>query len=96
VGESLLPPAVRTRQLSTRTLLTGMMLALADRRPAHLTEARNALIALPEADQERLRVTVTWKTGPHQLTYRQTEHTARLIARALSKDQPDGAPSPAL
>jgi hypothetical protein len=94
--EGLLPPAVRTRQLTTRTLLAGMLLALADRRPAHLTEARSALIALPGPDQERLGVTVTWKTGPHQLTYRQTEHTARLIARALAKDQPEGAPSPAL
>jgi hypothetical protein len=94
--QALLPRAVRPRQLSARTLLIGMHLTLAGGRPAHLTQARNALIALPEADQERLGVTVTWKTGPHQLTYRQTEHTARLIARALSKDQPDGAPSPAL
>jgi hypothetical protein len=94
--QALLPRAARHRQLSARTLLIGMHLTLAGGRPAHLTQARNALIALPEADQERLGVTVTWKTGPHQLTYRQTEHTARLIARALSKDQPDGAPSPAL
>jgi hypothetical protein len=94
--QALLPRAVRHRQLPARTLLIGMHLTLAGGRPAHLTQARNALIALPEADQERLGVTVTWKAGPHQLTYRQTEHTARLIARALSKDQPDGAPSPAL
>jgi hypothetical protein len=94
--QALLPRAVRHRQLSARTLLIGMHLTLAGGHPAHLTQARNALIALPEADQERLGVTVTWKAGPHQLTYRQTEHTARLIARALSKDQPDGAPSPAL
>jgi hypothetical protein len=94
--EALLPAAVRHRQLSARTMLTGMMLALDDRRPAHLTEARAALISLPEADQERLGVTTTWKTGPHQLTYRQVEHTCRLITRALAKDQPDGAPSPRL
>ena len=91
--EALLPSAVRHRQLSARTMLTGMMLALDDRRPAHLTQARAALISLPEADQERLGVTVTWKTGPHQLTYRQTEHTFGLIVTALSKARPDGAAS---
>jgi hypothetical protein len=91
--EALLPPAARRRQLTARTLLTGMLLALADRRPAHLTEVRNVLTSLPEPDQERLAVIADWKTGPHQLTYRQTEHTARLIARALGKHEPDGAPS---
>ena len=94
--QALLPRAVRHRQLSARTLLIGMHLTLAGGRPAHLTQARNALIARPEADQERPGVTVTWKTGPHQLTYRQTEHTARLIARALPKGQPPGARSPPL
>jgi hypothetical protein len=94
--QALLPPSVRTRQLSARTLLAGLLLAVADDRPAHLTRARQALTSLPEADQERLGVTVTWKTGPHQLTCRQTEHTARLIARTIGKDQPDGAPSKAL
>jgi hypothetical protein len=34
--------------------------------------------------------------GPHPLTYRQVEHTARLITTALGKDKPDGAPSPQL
>ncbi len=80
--EDLLPRAVRARQLLVRTLLPGMILTVADGRPAHLTRVRQALTSLPEADQERLGVTVTWKTGPHQLTYRQTEHTARLITRA--------------
>jgi hypothetical protein len=94
--EGLLPNGVRGRQLAVRTLLTGMLLILHDRRPAFLTEAHAALIALPEPDQLRLGVTAHWKTGPHQLTYRQVEHTYRLITRALGKEQPDGAPSPAL
>ena len=94
--EALLPDSVRHRQLTARTLLAGMMLTVADGRPAHLTRVHQALLALPEADQEQLGVTAVWKTGPHQLTYRQTEHTARLITRALSKQQPDGAPSQAL
>jgi hypothetical protein len=91
--DALLPAGVRGRQLSTRTLLAGMMLALADGRPAHLTRVRHALLALPEAGQRRLGVIAEWKTGPHQLTYRQVEHTFGLITRALSKTQPDGAPS---
>jgi hypothetical protein len=34
--EQILPPSARSRQLTAGTLLTGMMLALADGRPAHL------------------------------------------------------------
>src|SRR6266446_4254848 len=94
--ETLLPASVRHRQLPVRTLLTGMMLTLDDRRPAYLTEVHAALTALPEPDQARLGVTETWKTGPHQLTYRQVEHTFRLAVKALSKKHPDGAPSDAL
>jgi hypothetical protein len=90
--EDLLPHGVRGRQLTARTLLTGMMLTVADGRPAHLTRVHAALTSLPEADQARLGVTTGWKTGPHQLTYRQVEHTCRLITRALAKDEPDGAP----
>jgi hypothetical protein len=96
VIEELLPRGVRGRQLTARTLLTGMMLTVADGRPAHLTRVHAALTSLPEADQARLGVTAGWKTGPHQLTYRQTEHTCRLVVTALSKDSPDGAPSAAL
>ena len=94
--ETLLPASVRHRQLPVRTLLTGMMLTLDDRRPAYLTEVHAALTALPEPDQARLGVTETWKTGPHQLTYRQAGHTFRLAVKALSKKHPDGAPSDAL
>jgi hypothetical protein len=41
-------------------------------------------------------VLADWKTGPHQLTCRQTERTFGLVAGALARDQPDGLPSPAL
>jgi len=91
--EELLPDGVRDRQLKAGTLLTGMMLALADGRPAHLTRAHAALTGLPAEDQARPGVVADWKTGPHQLTYRQVEHTARLITRALAREEPDGAPS---
>ena len=91
--EVLLPVGVRHRQLRVRTLILGMLLTLADRRPAFLTEVHAALIALPEPGQARLGVTEEWKTGPHLLTYRQVERTSRLVVKALSKDKPDGAPS---
>jgi hypothetical protein len=93
VIEDLLPAGVRGRQLSARTLLIGMHLTLADDRPAHLTRVRQALITLPDADQRRLGVITAWAGGPHQLTYRQVEHTFRLVRNALSKAKPDGAPS---
>ncbi|MGE5290298.1 MAG: hypothetical protein ACM3ML_24545 [Micromonosporaceae bacterium] len=91
--EALLPVGVRHRQLRVRTLLTGMILTLADRRPAHLTDVHAALTSLPAVDQMRLGVTEDWKAGPHQLTYRQVERTFSLVVKALRKDQPDGAPS---
>jgi hypothetical protein len=94
--QALLPPAARGRQLTAGTLLTGMMLTLADGRPAHLTRVHAALLALPENDQKRLGVIEDWKDGPHQLTYRQVEHASRLITRALAKTRPDGAPSATL
>ena len=91
--ELLLPIGVRARQLLVRTLLLGMLIVLADHRPAHLTRVHHALVSLPEADQRRLGVLAGWKAGPHPLTYRQTERTFGLVADALAKDTPDGLPS---
>ncbi len=94
--EAMLPSGARARQLAVRTLLPGMMLALADGRPAHLTRVHQALTALPEDDQRRLGVLADWKDGPHRLTYRQAEYTFSLVTAALGKDQPDGLPAPEL
>jgi hypothetical protein len=94
--EALLPVGVRRRQLHTRTLLLGMLLALADHRPAHLTRVHHALTELPDADRIRLGVVADWKHGPHLLTYRQIERTYHLVVDALRKDEPDGHPSPTL
>jgi hypothetical protein len=94
--EAALPIGVRSRQLSARTLLVGMLVALAEGRPAQLARAHAALSALPEADRARLGVVSEWRTGPHHLTYRQVEHTARLLAGALAKTSPDGQASVAL
>jgi hypothetical protein len=99
VGEAIdqmLPAAARDRQLHAGTLLAGKMLALANGRPAHLTRVHQALTGLPEHDQKRLGVIENWKDGPHQLTYRQVEHTNWLIKGALAKPEPDGAPSAVL
>jgi hypothetical protein len=95
-AEALLPSGARTRQLAVRTLLLGMLLALADGRPAHLTRVHQALVSLPEGEQRRLGVLADWKGRPHPLTCRQAEYTFSLAAAALGKDQPDGLPSPAL
>jgi hypothetical protein len=94
--ELLLPIGVRRRQLRVATLLTGMCLAAADGRPAHLTRVHQGLVRLPEDQQRRLGVVADWKHGPHLLTYRQTGRTFSLVATALGKDEPDGLPSPAL
>jgi hypothetical protein len=90
--EALLPIGVRHRQLRVRTLLAGMLLSQAGQRPAHLTRVRDALLALPGPDQVRLGVIEDWKTGPHLLTYRQTERTSGLVDRAPEKETPDGTP----
>ena len=94
--EAMLPVGVRPRQLTARTLLAGLCLTQADGRPAHLTRVHQALTALSEDDQGRLGVITDWKTGPHKLTYRQTERTFCLVAAALARDQPGGQPSQAL
>ncbi len=91
--EALLPDGVRHRQLTARTLFLGMGLALADRRPAYLTEVHKALTALTGPDQVRLGVIRDWSSGPHQLTYRQVERTFSLVTAALASQHPDGAPS---
>ncbi len=91
--EALLPSGVRSRQLSARSLLLGMMLAAADGRPAHLTRVHQALTALGDDDKRRLGVAADWKGGPHRLTYRQVEYTFGLVTDALGKDKPDGLPS---
>ena len=62
--EALLPIGVRHRQLPVRTLLLGMLLVLADHRPAHLTRVHDALTSLPGTDQARLGVIAGWKTRP--------------------------------
>jgi hypothetical protein len=94
--EALLPTGVRPRQLRVRTLLLGMLLVAVDGRPAHLRRVHQALLGLPEHDQQQLGILAHWKHCSHRLTYRQIEYTFTRVVRALSKPVPDGAPSPLL
>lgn len=77
--EAAMPCGGRPRQLPVRTLLTGLLLAAADGRPAHLTRVHQALLGLPLADQRRLRVL----EHDHVLTYRQVERTFASLARLM-------------
>ena len=94
--EALLPVGVRPRQLSVRTLLLGMLLTLADGRPAHLSRVHEALVGLDEESRRHLGIVCESKHGPHTLTYRQVEYTFSLLENVLSKDVPDGAAKQAL
>jgi hypothetical protein len=91
--ELLLPVGVRPRQLSVRTLLIGMTLAMLAGQDAHLVNVHKALTGLPTRALHRLGVIACWDTSPHTLTYRQLEYTYRLITTKLAKDTPDGTPS---
>ncbi|MHB8329061.1 MAG: hypothetical protein ACYDD6_05480, partial [Acidimicrobiales bacterium] len=72
-AETKMPVGVRPRQLSLRSLVLGILLAIADGRPAHLSRVHRALVGLPAAEQWRLGVLASWKGRAHELTYRQTE-----------------------
>ena len=63
-----MPIGVRQRQLCVRTFLLGILLCIADDRPAHLTRVHQALLALGNEDRWRLGVYVRDKRGPHLLT----------------------------
>ncbi len=76
-----------------RTLVVGMLVALGEGHPAHLTRVHAALVSLSEADQRRLGVIVDWRSGPHVLTYRQVERTFSLVTGCLAKKCPDGSPT---
>jgi hypothetical protein len=92
--EALLPVGVRPRQLRVRTLLIGILLVASEHRPMFVRNVYRALIGLPWPDQRRLGVIADWNTGPHLLTYRQTERTFKLLRAALSKHDRDRKPSP--
>jgi hypothetical protein len=81
--EARLPSGGRPRQLNARTLLVGILLATADDRPLQLVRVHEALTALRHRDMDRLGVVVTWRRGPHLLTYRQVERTFCIVVAML-------------
>jgi hypothetical protein len=94
--EAAMPKGGRPRQLAVRTLLLGFMLAASEDRPAHLTRAHAALASLPTTERSRLGVTATWRERPHELTYRQFEHTNASLVAVFEAEKQDGAPGPLL
>lgn len=78
-----MPTGGRPRQLSARTVVLGLALALADHRPAHLAAAHRALSSLPVADRLRLGVARPGEGGLAEATYRQVSHTYAVMTRAI-------------
>ncbi|MGH9092272.1 MAG: hypothetical protein ACRDZR_12990 [Acidimicrobiales bacterium] len=81
--ELRMPTGGRPRQLSVRALLVGVLLALADDRPAQLTRVHEALVSLSNADRRRLGVTVLRLGRVHTLTYRQVERTFSVMTTTM-------------
>jgi len=73
----------RPRQLSSRTLLLGIMIALHSGRPAHLEAAQRALSSLSLDDQLALNFAVVTDGDCHVATYRQYEDTFSVMCRAI-------------
>jgi hypothetical protein len=88
--EARMPTGGRPRQLPVRTLLVGVLAAIADDRPAHLTRIHDALVSLPADDRRRLGIVVPTAHGDHTLTYRQVERT---FASMVATMDPSPVPS---
>jgi hypothetical protein len=82
--EARMPTGGRPRQLRVRTLIIGVLAALADDRPAQLTRVHAALVALPKDERVRLGVEVVRRDGSvHVATYRQVERTFRTMVATM-------------
>ena len=81
--EALMPTAGPSRQLPVRTVLCGVVLAIARTKVAHLASVHRLLSDLPLPDQLRLRVAVHQETGIRQATYRQFEHAFSLLVAPI-------------
>ena len=79
--EEAMPSGGRPRQLPVRTLVLGVVLALADHRPGHLTRVYRALSLCQSPTSGAFESSVPAVGGDHTLTYRQVERTfSNLIA----------------
>jgi hypothetical protein len=83
VFESNMPRGGRPRRLSCETVLVGIMLALQDQRPAHLTAAYRALVSLGVTDRISLGVSWHEETGISTITYRQFADTHQVMVRSV-------------
>jgi hypothetical protein len=81
--EAAMPSGGRPRQLPSRTVLLGVMLALDSGRPAQLEAAHRALSFLPLSDQLALKVAVIEDGDCHVATYRQYEDTFSVMCRPI-------------
>jgi hypothetical protein len=96
--EAAMPTGGRRRQLSARTVLLGIMIALDSGRPAHLEAAHRALLSLSFDDQLALQVAVVDDGECHLATYRQYEDTFSVMCGPIDpspvpsfKAVPEGA-----
>ena len=83
IFESNMPRGGRPRRLSAEAVLVGIMLAISDHRPAHLTAAYRCLISLGVRD--RISMGVSWHDtgGIRTITYRQFADTHQVMLRAV-------------
>ena len=81
--EARMPKGGRPRQLSSRTVLLGVMLALDAGRPAQLKAAWRALSQLSLADKGNLGVVAAGPSGWHRATYRQYEDAFGAVVKAI-------------
>ena len=88
--EERMPSGGRPRQLPVHTLIVGILLAIADDRPAHLTRVHQALVSLPDNDRRRLGIVTSTPHGDHLVTYRQVERT---FASMIATIDPSPVPS---
>ena len=91
VFEQNMPKGGRPRRLSAETVVVGILLAISDHRPAHLTAAYRALISLDVRDRISLGVSWHEPTGIRTITYRQFADTHQVMVRAV-----DPSPVPSL
>jgi hypothetical protein len=81
--DDLMPKGGRPRQLGTRAVLLGVMLALDAGRPAHLEAAWRAMSALDVAEQLSVGFAISKDGECHRATYRQMSDTFSVLCNSI-------------